>query len=367
MGTLSRYILRQFAVNFLILLFVIASLFVLIDLITNMDEFMEAAKAKRDAYGGLELAFLHTIATYHGPVVLLLLVYLTGLLVFGAMGFVFMQMTQSGELTAIVASGVSLHRIAVPVLVAGAAVNALVWVDQEMVIPALAPKLARSHTELAEGSARHFAVHYAPDSEGNLFSARAFDARHEELQDAVILERGEDGRVRRRIVVPQARWAPERGGWRLFNAIARQGPREEGRTGAPSFFATDLSPELLLLRRATHYPRLMPLHRLRALARNPAMPATQRKRLQRLAWGRFSMVLMNILLMPMVMPLVLRIQPQAPVAQGVKGAVVAIGGWGGGLLLLEAGGALLTPLAGAFLPVLLFLPLAGFGLQSLRT
>ena len=42
MQTLDRYLVRQFLVNFVILLFVLTSLFVLIDVVVNLDEYLDA-------------------------------------------------------------------------------------------------------------------------------------------------------------------------------------------------------------------------------------------------------------------------------------------------------------------------------------
>ena len=44
MNLLDRYIARQFLVNFVILLFVLLSLFVLIELVISLDDFLEAGQ-----------------------------------------------------------------------------------------------------------------------------------------------------------------------------------------------------------------------------------------------------------------------------------------------------------------------------------
>jgi len=88
MKTLDRYIVRQFLTNFAILFVVLMSLFVVVDLIVDLDEFIQAGAAHADAWiGGRWMATLGITVGYYGPTVLLVYVFFNGLIVVGAMGF----------------------------------------------------------------------------------------------------------------------------------------------------------------------------------------------------------------------------------------------------------------------------------------
>ena len=108
MNILDRYIVRAFLVNFGILLVVLMSLFVLVDLIIDFDEFLKGGQVRADRYGGVFLATMFSIVDYYGPVIVLMYVFLSGLLVVTAMGFTLSGLQRTQELTAMVASGLSL-------------------------------------------------------------------------------------------------------------------------------------------------------------------------------------------------------------------------------------------------------------------
>ena len=88
MKTLDRYIIREFLVNFGVLLAVLMTLFVVIDLIVGLDEFLRAGKAHAHRYAGSELlATLMVMVDYYVPMLVMVYVFLSGLIVLGAMHF----------------------------------------------------------------------------------------------------------------------------------------------------------------------------------------------------------------------------------------------------------------------------------------
>src|SRR4051812_7421296 len=125
MKILDRYIiLRNFLINFVILLVVFVLLFVLVDLVFNFDEFLKAGRGM-----GLMRGLVWVVWDYYSPMVPFLYVYFSGLLVVAAMGFTFAGLSRSGEMVAMVSSGISMYRIAAPVVVVGFLLNALALPD----------------------------------------------------------------------------------------------------------------------------------------------------------------------------------------------------------------------------------------------
>lgn len=372
MKILDRYIIRQFLVNFVILSVVVILLIVLIDLMIGFDEFIDAGRYRAEQRGGPVVFWtLWSIGDYYGPLIAFIYIYLSGLIVVAATGFTFVSLARSRELVTMIAGGISMYRVAVPVLGVGIAINVLTLLDQELLIPKLADKLARDRTQIQYDSVRTFAVQYAPDAKDNLFSASHFDAKASELRDVVILERDRDGRHRRRITAKYARWNDDRGGWELIDgqAISRDEVDSidtiwlEREPVAIDFFKTDLSPSVLMLRRAAIYPALLSMNELGRLMANPAADSA---RLLRTMHSRFSLMVVNILILVMTLPIFLTREPPNPILQALKSAGLGIGMWMFGLGVVSFAGGL-HPVVLAWLPVVILLPVSVFLVQRMKT
>lgn len=370
MKTLDRYIIRQFLINFAILFAVLMLLYVLVDLIINLDEFLQAGRLwSATGYGhSAALATLAAIGGYYGPMIILVYVFFSGLLVVGAMGFTLSALQRTRELTAMVASGLSMYRIAGPILVAGIALNALSIPIQEFVIPRLAPQLSRSQSQVKSGVRRSFPVRLAPDEYGNLLDAAQFNAHRGELLGLTILERNKRGLTTRQITAPQARWNEQRQGWTLSDGRAVAPAQDIPGVATPvKFYRTDLSPTVLLARRASIYPRLLSLSQLQRMERNPAVGEPERQTISRIIWSRFSLLAMNVLILVMGLAFFLHLGQHSTLVQAMKAAGVCMGAWGGGLLLLQVSVGWINPVAAAWLPVVLYLPISAALLQLVRS
>lgn len=424
---LDRYILRLYLVNFAVLLVVLFGMFMVIDLIVNVDEFLEAADiyaqqmqireaaqtydlpsaqvdiAVRDRWSAetmtaqLDLSpgeteqlqrslepgwfnFLYAlgykIVDYYGPLLLLLYVFLSGVVTLGALGFTFTAMVRARELTAIVSSGVSMYRIAAPVLVTGIALNALALPIQELLIPPLAPRLARGPSDVSQESVDSFPVYLAKDMTHNvLLSAADFDAGAQQLRGIAILERNDAGGAVRRITAQRALWDESRGGWDLVDeggyAISLTqddlaGP-DAGDPQHLTFYRTELSPTVILARQAAIYLRLLPIFKLQEMQNNEAIDRVQRNRVTQIIWARFTMLIVNALVLVMALRFFLPRSPSDVLWQSIKACALCLGAWGGSLVALQMPSLWLNPMAAAWLPVVLLLPVATWHLIRLET
>ena len=376
---IDRYIIRQFTVNFLILLFVLMSLFVLIDLMFDLDEFVAAARWRLEQNqvparrrGAFVMALLWTIMDYHGPTLVLVYVFLAGLLVVAAMGFTFNGLVRNRELMAVVTSGVSMYRVAEPLLVVGIALSFLALPIQEFVIPELAHKLARSKRHLKRGPITRYPIRYQPDGQGNLFCAEQYDAEGKVLTGLTVRQVDKEGRLIRRISADEAVWDPHLGGWRLAQGhatgladsttdiVAVDHSLDE----SIEFFATDLSPQVLMARRASIYPRLLSLSGLHRLASNSNV---DRRQIRQIMHSRFSLLVINALILVMAMPFFLLREPANLLRQAIKAAAVCMAAFFLGVVVMQLGTAYLNPVASAWLPVVLYLPISAALLQTIRT
>src|SRR5688500_19832955 len=136
MKIIDRYIIRQFVLNFLILMVIFGLLFTLVNVTLNLDDFLDAGRRRAAEFpGGVAAATVWAIADYNLPMVLLLFVFFCGLLVVGAMGFTLAGLARTRELVAMISSGMSMYRIAAPIVFAGAIISSLALPNQEFLIP----------------------------------------------------------------------------------------------------------------------------------------------------------------------------------------------------------------------------------------
>ncbi len=376
--TLDRYIIRQFLVNFGILLLVLMALFIVVDFIVDVDEFMQAGRAHRDDwYGSAMFATAAAIVGYYTPMALLIYTFFNGLLVVAAMGFTLSNLQRNRELTAVIASGVSLYRVAAPVLVAGVVLCGLTLPVQEFLLPPLAATLTRSKSQLKEPGkgleSKH--LYYASAGGRDLLSAASFevDGKTARLRGVRIVQRDPDRRTYQLVVADRAEWDDTQKQWDLLDVLAEAPPLpSEGRMQgertrtATAAYATDLSPTVLLARRNANYANLLSIRSLEGLARNPAVEPTRRAKVTQIIWSRFSLTVLNVLVLVMGLPFFLKRLPGNMLVSSLRAAAVCIGAWGGGLILLQLPPGDL-PVVAAWLPVVIYLPVAAVLLMSVKT
>ena len=197
MSLLERYIARQFLTNVVLLFVILFSFIVVIDVSLNIDQFLDMAKrlgaqASEQDPSTIRQSVLSIllIADLWWPKLLQLYNFLLGMVMVGAMGFTFAQMSKNRELIALMAAGIGLHRVMKPVLVVAIGLTALQLVNQELIIPRIAPLLVRDHEDAGNHKLSVDTVPLTADGSGRLFRAAAFDANTNTLEGLYILERG---------------------------------------------------------------------------------------------------------------------------------------------------------------------------------
>jgi lipopolysaccharide export LptBFGC system permease protein LptF len=91
--------------------------------------------------------------------------------------------------------------------------------------------------------------------------------------------------------------------------------------------------------------------------------------LARIKHGRFSLVVINVLILAMGLPYFLVRGPANLLIASVKAAPLCLGAWAGGFVVMQigSGGLDVPPALAAWLPTLIYLPLALFQLDRIRT
>jgi lipopolysaccharide export system permease protein len=371
MKLLDRYIVRQFCINFFILLLVLFLLFIAVDLTVNLDEFLEAGRTRAAQFDSVVLGTLYSVFDYYYPLSVLLYVFFSGLVAVAAMGFTFALLHRSRELTAMLASGVSLYRVALPVIVMGIAFNALALPAREFIIPEVAGKLMRSSSDVKFGSMQGFPVRFAADEAGALLTASHFNPKTQSLHEVILRRRSDQRVTTERITAERGTWQSDRGAWLLEDVTIQRydaDALDDAQQAQPQYvYQSDLSPEVLVSRRASNYPRFMSIRKLQQLQHNQALAGDLRSQIVQALWSRFSLLVLNVLVLVMALPFFLRRQPGSMLAQAVKAAGVVMGIWGGGLVMLQMPSTLFSPVVAAWLPVVICLPVAAILLQLIRT
>lgn len=367
---LDRYIARQYLINALALTVILFSFVITIDVSLNFDRFSSVAERLLKGEG-IDASWLRTFLTtlflildLWWPRLLQLFNFMLGLVLVGAMGFTFSQLVKGRELVAVLASGVPLTRVARPVLLIAFAMTLVQAVNQELVVPRIAGLNARSWGcgEAVPGERAGDAVRGRGGEavlRGRLMPRRVCSktctcgARQAQAGDAA--DPREDGDV-------AGRWVGF-DGWRGRVEAGRDRPE------AVAQVETDLDPTSLTMKRFKNYSQNMSFAQLgKMLESKEKIPEAQQEQLERLRWGRLSVMLSNMLSLVVAVPFFLRREPANMVAQSLKYAPVAIlGGLMGGVLGASAAIPGMPAALGVFVPVLVLAHLAVAAATGVRT
>ena len=272
LSIIDRYVIRSFVVNYLISLSVLIGLYVIVDLFVNLDEFTERDIPTVD--------ILTNICSYYGYNLFLYFSQLSGVITLVAASFTLARMQRSNELTAILASGTSLYRVAAPIVGVGLLLNMLWVANQELVLPQIAHKLARPHDDV-EGR-ETYGVWFLDDRDNALVSAVEFFPRSLRMKRVVIMRRDVQNMVTGIIMADWARWNDKRRLWELDRGIligasdeedSSFGQDEELGKNLVATYESDLTPKEIMLRQAAQWIDFMGIRQLIALEKREASRA----------------------------------------------------------------------------------------------
>ena len=140
MGIIDRYLLRQFVQTFVICFLSLWGLYVIFDLFTNLEEFLQAGEKTGNLW--------RLIGEFYGYQAIAFFDRTSGLLALISAMATLAWLERHNELTALMAAGISKLRIAAPVVAASVVVTLLAAVNRETLIPRHRQQLARKTTDL---------------------------------------------------------------------------------------------------------------------------------------------------------------------------------------------------------------------------
>lgn len=295
---LDRYILKSLIFNYVVALTVMIGLYVIMDLFVNLDEFTELRPGT--------LALLSHIVDYYAPNLLLYFSQLSGVIALFACVLTLVWMRHFNELTAVLSSGVSLYRVAAPIILFGVVTTGLLIVDTEWLIPQVAHRLARRHDEV--GTGKGYAVALMRDQSGALVSAAEFQPATGELRRPVTVTRDAEGSLWKIVEADSARWEsvpghPHGGQWALSrgkeltrssDSAVKIGPQTKKITNVKTHIDTSLDPAAIQLRQSEQWIKYLSLSQLKDLedSHPPNLAQVQQTRHVRIATPIINLVML---------------------------------------------------------------------------
>ncbi len=273
MRKLDRYIAKNFLIGYVIAFLVLMGMRIVIDLFVNLDEFTERS-ADIGTFG-----VIRNIFSFYGLNSLLFFRDFAGMITVVAAAFSFGRMVRSNELVAVMASGVSLKRTIGPVIFLASLLTGVLVIDQELVIPPFADRLARSHDAIP--GQESYNVRFISDENGSLIFSQRFDVGTSTLYNPTILLRRPGSKddvrdVTGWIVADQAvyneqadRWEfrsqdTGTGQWIHSGLLTEKDPAKPSRN--IEYYTSDLTAKQIPIRQESEYMSLLSLRQLTALA-----------------------------------------------------------------------------------------------------
>lgn len=143
---MDRYLLRQFLQSFVICFVSLTGLYIVFDAFANLDEFMRAAE-KQGSLGQL-------MGEFYAYRVLYFFDRTAGILTLVAAMFTVTFIQRHNELTALMAAGISRGRVLKPVLIACILLSFVAAANRELVLPRFRRELSRSPKDLLGDAAQ---------------------------------------------------------------------------------------------------------------------------------------------------------------------------------------------------------------------
>lgn len=364
MKIIDKYIVKAFIWNYIISLFVMVGLYVIIDLYLNLDEFLKGD----DPF----LQVTANIASYYGYNLFVYFSQLAGLITIVAAGTTLAKLQRSNELTALLSSGMSLYRVAAPLVVMALLMNGLWALDQEVIIPYVADKLARPRDDAA--GQRAYKVWFLPDGKGGLLSALNYSPATGQVRHMLVIRRTPQGSLEEVVTAEVADWNAERNAWDLTRG--KSWPDQASKSSDPamqqtqikpkgvSVYQGDLDPKELMFRQSSQWTDFLSLRRIAQLQKQETGPQTK---LAKVKHSRVTTPIMNVIMLLIGIYAFLHRHPRPIIKDATISLVLSGITFAATFVATNLINAESYPELPAWLPVMVFTPLAAILLDAVET
>ncbi len=234
---LDRYIIRAFVPSFFLCLFIITSLYMVIDLLQKLDDLIELGD-KAFTLGLYYYAFLV-------PVIILQLFPAITLI---AVGFVLVRFMKSNEILAMQVAGISIYRTLMPIFVISVILSFAAGGNQEWVIPRMAAKIKMVERMTFEKNTRNNVL-IADNNNKLILRVWEYDINDRVMKSPFILARHENGTRKFIINAQEGKWTV--GNKWLLKNVVKNDYDESGKWIAPVnemeefMFESSITPETI--------------------------------------------------------------------------------------------------------------------------
>ena len=367
MKTLDRYIAKNFLIGYAISFCVLLGLRIIIDLFVNLDEFTEHTDLGT-------LAVVKNIFIFYGLNSIVYFRDFAGMIMVVAAAFSVGKMIRSNELVAVMASGVSLKRVIVPIIFLALLLTGVLVIDQEFLIPPLSNKLVRSQDDIP--GQEMYAVWFMSDDKDSLICSQKFDVETSTLYNPTIITRQRKAgsaiyEVTGLITAEEQVYNPKTKKWDLINGRAVEKGSRKGAQPIDSY-TSSITPKDLPVRVQSEYKNLLGWRQLTSLVKQAAQGAkiTDRRQLFSEKHFRVTEPIINLAMLMLCLPILVCRDPKS-----MKSAVMISFAMVGVCFIATFICKMLSPEANSFygigfwawMPVFIFLPIAFIELDSMKT
>ncbi|CAN5402725.1 hypothetical protein BH10PLA1_BH10PLA1_17340 [soil metagenome] len=379
---IDRYVISSFLKNYVISFMVLVGLYVVMDMVFKFDEFAEiSGKANVSGYSAV-FSMVAAMADYYFFQCFMFFVQLSGIIPVVAAAFTLMRFSRFNELAAILAAGVPLLRVAMPIILASVLLNALLLVDQELVIPQLIPKLVRDPDDLDRVGPKAFPIQLMQDDQRALVNASVYHPETKtepaRMVEVDIIERDEKLNGVSHITADGATWDAANRRWNLVNGRRVTGLQPGSNRGPDepvAFYKSNIDPYEVTLYRTGNFVELLSTRQIDELLQQSRREMYGRSDLLRVKHFRFTQPLMNVVLLLLAIPCVLTREPgklksaatQCLILSGVCMSGIFISHQLAATNTLGPDWADRWPAMMAWMPVFIFLPFSIYLLDILHT
>jgi lipopolysaccharide export system permease protein len=377
MRILDRYILTTFLKNYLISFMVLIGLYVVLDMVINFDELVRIQPDPSAT--GLQsiLSIVWDIGDFYFFQIFPIYALLSGIIAVVAAAFTLMRLSRFNELVAILAAGVPLLRVVMPIIIAGAVLSGLVIVDNELIIPHIIPQLQRDRKEAGRIINKTFPVWSMRDDDGRLLTAALFHSGpgNPSMDQLSVISTDEHFQPISLLTADQATWNPEARRWDLSpDATLTTGllPNQQlHKDHSIRTYQSNITPVEITLYRSRDFVRLLSTNKINELLQQKQSYGLTD--LLKVKHSRFTQPIMNIILLLLAIPTVLTREPGKLKSGAIKCVILTGLAMGTAFVAqqftppADSAWALQWPAILAWLPVFMFGPLSIYLLDRVKT
>jgi lipopolysaccharide export LptBFGC system permease protein LptF len=234
-----------------------------------------------------------------------------------AAAFTFLRLSRFNELTAMMAAGMHLVRVAAPAIFCAVIVSlVLPLINQELIIPSIIPELTRNRSDQPDARQKSQAIQNMQDSDGRLLFAAAYappgPGTPAVLTELNVLDINEDFVRADFITAEKATYDPETGSWKLDKGTITVGLGQgaRGRKATPiDVYKSNVTPEEIALFRSGDFVELLPTARINELLDPQRTRTYGTNDLLRVKHARLAQLLLNIIMVLLAISSVLIREP----------------------------------------------------------